>query len=79
LGVPLPGALPGTNIVGGVSAIATMRSSMPGSNVCGQPVLTFGFRLSKPWSLKALTTRRSSVNGPMMLFDVPQRDPLNVE
>src|SRR5207237_8166052 len=35
------------NVVGGASAMATIRSRMAGSNVCGRPVPTFGFRLSK--------------------------------
>ena len=43
----------GTKVVGGVSAIATIRSRRAGSNFLGRPVPTFGFKLSKPKSLKA--------------------------
>jgi hypothetical protein len=36
-----------------------MRSRVAGSNVLGRPVPTFGFRLSKPNSLKAWITLRT--------------------
>ena len=39
--------------------MATIRSRVAGSNVLGRPVLTFGFRLSKPKSLKAWITLRT--------------------